>query len=203
MTTTVGQLFRKFDMVEVKQLKWGTMFNEKQQGVYVVSTSDDPEKHLGITDHPIFDDRQINLWIDKVPDLQVDGVPATLTRLKNRLADFWFPDESIIYIGKAPRRKNESGIGKRVCEYFSTRIGDRGPHSGGQWIKTLKNCATFTVYYSRCEDPTEIEKEMLYYFMDNVSKTTLALLYDKKLPIPFANIRLTGNKKHGLKNQRL
>ena len=201
--TTVRHLFNKFDILDFHQVKWGTIFNEKRQGVYVVSTSNNPDKHLGITDSPNFEDQQIKLWIGKLSNFQVDGNPATLTNKKNRLADFWFPDESILYIGKAPTRKSESGISKRVSEYFTTIIGNGGPHSGGQWIKALKDLNTFTVYYAACDKPGEVEHKMLEFFMSNVSTKTLANLYDKQLPIPFANIKFTGNKNHGLKNQRL
>jgi hypothetical protein len=203
MPTSVRQLFNKFGIIDFQQVRWGTIFSEKRQGIYVVSTSNNPDKYLGITDQPNFDNQQINLWISKLPDFQIDGLPATLTNIKNRLAEFWFPDESILYIGKAPTRKSKSGISKRVSEYFSTIIGNRGPHSGGQWIKTLKDIDTFTVYYSICDKPEDIEHRMLDFFMINVSKTTLLNLYDKKLPIPFANIKFTGNKNHGLKSQRL
>jgi hypothetical protein len=202
-TTTVRQLFNKFDILDFHQVKWGTLFNERQQGVYVASTSNNPDKHLGITDRPNFDDQQIKLWINKLSNFQVDSNPATLINIKNRLSDFWFPDESILYIGKAPTRKSESGISKRVGEYFTTIIGNGGPHSGGQWIKALKDLNTFTVYYAACDKPGEVEHKMLEFFMSNVSKTTLANLYDKRLPIPFANIKFNGNKIHGLKNQRL
>lgn len=202
-TTTVRQLFNKFDIQDFQKVNWGTTFSERKQGIYVVSTSNNPDKHLGITDRPTFDETQIKLWISKLPDFVVDGVQANPTILKNRLADFWFPDESILYIGKAPTRNNGSGISERVMEYFSTVIGDRGPHSGGQWIKALKDVNSFTVYYGTCYNPAVIEHKMLDFFMSNVSKETLLKLYDKELPIPFANIRFTGNKNHGLKNQRL
>ena len=202
-TTTVRQLFNKFDISDFHQVNWGTTFNEKKQGVYVISTSNNPDKHLGITNRPNFDDQQIKLWIGKLSNFQVDGNLATLTNIKNRLADFWFQDESILYIGKAPTRKSESGISKRVIEYFTTIIGNGGPHSGGQWIKALKDLNTFTVYYAACDKPGEVEHKMLEFFMSNVSTTTFANLYDKQLPIPFANIKFKGNKKHGLKNQRL
>ena len=202
-TTTVRQLFNHSNILEFGKVKWETTFYEKRQGVYIVSTSSDPDKHFGITDSPNFDDQQIKLWLSKLPNFQVDGVPATLTNLKNRLAEFWFPDESILYIGKAPTRKNGSGISKRVIEYFTTIIGNGGPHSGGQWIKALKDLNKYTVYYGACNKPTDIEREMMSFFMDNVSEVTLSKLYDKQLPIPFANIKFTGNKKHGLKNQRL
>lgn len=202
-TTTVRKLFNKFDILDFQQVKWGTKFYEKKQGVYVVSTSNNPDKHLGLSDRPNFDDQQINLWISKLKDFQVDGNRATLINVKKRLTDFWFPDESILYIGKAPTRKSEGGISKRVSEYFSTIIGNGGPHSGGQWVKVLKGLNTFTVYYGTGDRPGEIEHKMLEFFISNVSETTLAKLYDKQLPIPFANIKFTGNKNHGLKNQRL
>lgn len=151
---------------------------------------------MGIADRPNFDDQQIKLWIGKLSKFQVDGNLATLTNIKNRLDDFWLPDESILYIGKAPTRKSESGISKRVSEYFTTIIGNNGPHSGGQWIKALKDLNTFTVYYAACDKPGEVEHKMLEFFMSNVSTTTLANLYDKQLPVPFANIKFTGNKNH-------
>ena len=203
MATTVRQLFNNVDILDFNQVKWGTLFKENKEGVYVVATSENPDKHLGISDLPNFDDQLINLWISKLPNFQIDGTTATLTTLKKRLTDFWFPDESVLYIGKAPTRKNGSGISKRVTEYFSTCIGDGGPHSGGQWIKVLKDLNTFTVYYGACDKPSVVENQMLNFFKSNVSKTSLANLYDKILPIPFANINITGNKNHGLKNQRL
>lgn len=123
--------------------------------------------------------------------------------MKKRLTSFWLQDESVLYIGKAPKRGNGSGISKRVSEYFSTIIGNGGPHSGGQWIKTLKNLKDFFVYYGVCNKPGEVENMMLQFFMNNVSEDTLLKLYDKKLPLPFANIKFRGNKNHGFKNQRL
>ncbi len=203
MTTTVRQLFNDFNIMDLHQVKWGTTFYNNEQGVYVVSTSNNPDKHLGTIDHPNFDEQQIKLWIDKLPYFQVDGVQATLKNVKNRLSEFWFPDESILYIGKAPERKSGSGISKRVIEYFSTIIGNGGPHSGGQWIKALKDLGNFTVYYGSCNNPAFIEHKMLEFFMKNVNKTTLLKLRVKELPIPYANIKFTGNKNHGFKNQRL
>lgn len=202
MPTTVQELFNEFNIINFHKVKWGTLFSENKQGVYIVSTSNSPNEHLGISDKPIFNEQQIQFWIDKLPNFQVDNSPATLTRVKKRLTDFWFPDESILYIGKASTRKSGSGISKRLREYFTTVIGDGGPHSGGQWIKSLKSLDGLIIYYGVCDKPDEVERQMLEFFMRNVSRTTLEKLYDKQLPIPFANIQLRGNKSHGLKNQR-
>ncbi|MEI7962058.1 MAG: hypothetical protein WCI04_07015 [archaeon] len=207
MTTTVKKLFNKFGIAEFYQVQWNTTFNETEQGVYIVSTSNDADKNLGITDKPTFDDQQIELWISKLPDFKVDGITANLKIVKNRLTNFWLPDESILYIGKAPTRISKkgikSGISKRVSEYYKTKIGNRSPHSGGQWIKALKDLNTFTVYYGCCNKPAETESKMLEFFMSNVSKSTLSKLHDKDLPIPFANLKFSIDKKHGLENQRL
>ena len=96
-----------------------------------------------------------------------------------------------MYIGKAPQRKNGDEISQRVIEYYTHEIGNRRHHSGGQWIKTLKNLETFMVYYGIWGNPSEIEKKMLRFFKNNNQSL-----------IPFANIRFKGDKKHGFKNQR-
>lgn len=162
-----------------------------------------PDKHLGVSDMAHFNNKEIEHWIKLVPKFTVNGAKATLLNVKEHLNDFWCPDESILYIGKAPTRGNGDGISQRVKEYYSTAIGRRSPHSGGQWIKTLHDLNSSTVYYGKCQNPSETELKMLECFMSNVSINTLSKIYDKKLPVPFANIKYRGNKSHKFKNQRL
>ena len=203
MPTTVIEIFEKQNISEFRKIKWGTQFFDNNEGIYVVSMSNKPDKNLGLTEEPLFDDNQLNLWLSKLDNFLVDHNPATKATLKKRLSEFWLPDESILYIGKAPKRRNGQGLSKRISEYYETEIGDGGPHSGGQWIKVLKNISSFTIYYGYSDSPAFVEKNMMRTFMDNVSEITLGKLYDKELPLPYANIKYTGNKKHGLKNQRL
>ncbi|MBL0065795.1 MAG: hypothetical protein IPP38_12450 [Bacteroidetes bacterium] len=91
MPTTVQQLFRKFEIQEIKKISWGTAFSEKRQGIYVLSTSSNADKHLSITNQPTFDESQIKLWISKIPKFSVDEEKANSIILKNRLNEFWFP----------------------------------------------------------------------------------------------------------------
>lgn len=202
MPTTVKELLKAFNIPIIFKVKWGEHFFEVRQGIYVVSLSDEPSKHKGIKDKIAFDDTQINNWIKKLPNFLIDGQPATAHSLKARLSEFWLADESILYIGKAPKRSNGKGLSNRVQEYYKTIIGSRSPHSGGQWIKVLKDLNEVFVYCGLCDDPSYTEERMLKHFMDNVSDVSLSKLYDKNFPLPFANIRFKGNKKHGLKNQR-
>lgn len=202
-TTTVRMLFNRFNIYDLKQVKWGMFFKELNEGVYVVSSSYNPDVHFGISDTPVFDDRKIEKWIELLPAFTVEGKRATLKNVKDHLTEFWFKDESILYIGKAPKRKDGSGIGKRVSEFYSTELGKGSPHSGGQWIKALKSIDSYTVYYGACNNPSNVEIQMLDMFMANVSQEALDKLYDKKLTLPFANIKYKGNKKRKFKNERL
>lgn len=42
MATTVKQLFETVNIFDFNQVKWGDFFHEPDQGVYVVSSSNDP-----------------------------------------------------------------------------------------------------------------------------------------------------------------
>jgi len=212
MNTTVSDLFRASGISDFDSAKWDQPVKTEREGVYIVSTSDDPNQNLRTINTPEFADQILNLWIRKLldckkPKFTLDQCEPTIANVKKRLSTFWLPDENIIYIGKAPRRKNESTLGplgKRIKEYYDHEIGNHGNHSGGQWIKTLKNLNSFFVYYGEVDDPGSIEQEMLKQFMSNVSQQTLHLLRDKKLPLPFANIRFRGrDKNHGFKCQKL
>lgn len=204
MPTTIKQLFDASNIENIHKEKWGTIVENQRQGVYIVSMSPIPDENAITLEKPNFNYPEIAKWIDKLPDFTIDGVKPTIELLKKRLTEFWLPDESILYIGKAPKRSNGDGLGQRIYEYYITEIGEGRPHSGGQWIKTLSNLETSFVYYGYCNDPTDVERQMLDLFMANVSIETVQSLRDSSLPLPFANIRYKPmvDKKHGMKNQR-
>lgn len=54
------------------------------------------------------------------------------TSSPDRLATFWLPDEVVLYIGLAG-----ASVRKRVRQYYRTPLGDKRPHAGGWWLKTL------------------------------------------------------------------
>lgn len=204
MPTTIQELFEKFNLTNYNKVALGTKFAEKEEGIYIVSTSADIQYKPETLSRPLFDDNIIQKWIEKLPVFTIDLRKPTLESLKQRLSEFWLADETILYIGKAPTRSNGEGISNRVDEYYRTKIGDRSPNSGGQWIKTLKNLSSTFIHFARVEEPDKIEKAMLKHFMDNVSQRTLQYLRDKELPLPFANLCYTPRieKKHGLSKQR-
>ena len=204
MGTTVQQLFYNVGIAEFDSVKWETPINIFGQGVYLISTSSNPNKNKKV-DYPVFDTEKINAWIKKVPNFQVDNLTSTLETVRSRLDNFWIPDENILYIGKAPyRSKGKKAISRRVHEYYTTELGNKGPHRGGHWLKTLTNLQDLTVYFAITDNPKTVEDHMLDYFQSHVSSKCISNLYDKTLPLPFANIKHKGKcKRHGFNKQAI
>jgi hypothetical protein len=127
--------------------------------------------------------------------LALDGGRPTAAQLVDRLAIYWLPDEAIVYIGKA------TSLRGRVGGYYSTELGDKRPHAGGHWIKTLSNLASLTVHYAEiCDgrDPEEVETDMLLAFVDGVSPKVKANHPQPDLAIPFANLEIKIRRNHGI-----
>lgn len=140
-------------------------------------------------------------WIDKVEGFTIDkSLIHDFELIKNRLSQFWLNDESILYIGKAQIRKRGKGLGNRIQEYYDTVFGEKKPHAGGHWIKTLSNLKDLYVYYIECSNSPKIENDMMKIFESSVSETSRKQLFGTGVILPFANLE-DGNKirkKHGL-----
>jgi hypothetical protein len=119
--------------------------------------------------------------------------------LCNRLAGFWLSDENVIYIGKATSLKT------RIAAYYNTPLGNRGPHAGGHWVKTLSLAVLnqVCVYFAETASPEDAEDRLLAAFSQRVSESTKKALYDPTLPIPFANLKFRRRKMHGVSRSTL
>ena len=186
----------------LKTARWGQTIESSSIGVYFISTSKDPNSILTLYDNAPLDDIILKSWIRKVATIQVDGIPATLDSLKQRLNSFWLPDENIIYIGQTESSK---GLRGRITQYYSTELGERKPHAGGHWIKTLKVLNELFVHYIPSQHAGDTEKKIMRSFISQVSEQTKENLFDSTLPIPFANLELEqGNRKnHGISKSKL
>jgi hypothetical protein len=114
------------------------------------------------------------------------------------LAEFWLPDEVVVYVGLA------TSLRSRVGGYYRTPLGARRPHAGGHFLKTLSNLTDLFVHYAPTDEPDDCEQKMLKRFCENVSAATKALLRDPNRPFPFANLEHPpGTRKlHGLTGTR-
>jgi hypothetical protein len=201
MPTTINDLVEYFDLKKSNCVKWGENIPTEEEGIYIISLFKDPKLNIGTLDKIPISEEIMNKWIKKVNGFKLDKkLTFDKEKIIDRLSEFWLPDENIIYIGKAPKRNNGKGIGNRVKEFYNTDYGEKRPHAGGHWIKSLTVLKDCYVHYILCEKSGEVEVKLLKYFIDNVSDKSKKILRDKELMLPFGNLELIKGqiKKHGL-----
>lgn len=198
MPITTSQLFAQAGLRITGTVQWGTPASSRACGVYVVSLSADPTKQVCLPTAPI-DRQRAQAWISRVPTIKLDGLEPTVGTLIKRLREFWLPDESILYIGKA------TPLRKRINAYYSTPLGSKGPHAGGNWLKTLSMLEETFVHYAEVADCEKSEAELLGIFTRAVSPTTLKRIRDPERPFPFANLAYPPRtyKRHGISKSKL
>lgn len=206
MPTTIQFLIDKFELPSSNVVKWKEKILTEEEGVYIVSRSKNPASlKVKQSKIPISGDI-IEQWIAKVKGFELDkSLTFDSSKVIERITQFWMPDENILYIGKAPVRRNGKGIGNRVKEFYNTELGDKRPHAGGHWIKVLANLDNLYLHYIICQNSGEIEFSLLECFIENVSGKSKLLLRDKELMLPFGNLELKKGliKKHGLGKMKL
>lgn len=193
MPTSVRKLFSSVSLSINGQVRWGQPIKDTYAGVYVVAVTSNPDDEKNIYgSNPPIDLNILKTWIDTVPTLRVDGVRPTPAILKERLERFWLPDEPILYIGMAG-----TSLRTRVRQYYNTPLGDRRPHAGGHWLKTLSVLDSLSVFWATTSNPNQVEHDLLREFTRGVSSNTLSVLMDPIRPFPFANLEFPkGNKKN-------
>ncbi len=201
MPSTVIQLLTSGGAELSGKIQWGQDCKSYSPGIYIVSTSEDENQNKGTLPKAPISLEMVKFWINKVSTIELDHVKNPRPEsICDRLSEFWLPDENILYIGRTTAK-----LGQRLEQYYDTELGDRSPHAGGHWIKTLSNLNEFYVYYAECAEPRRIEGNLMEFFIRDVSKTTLSRLRDAKRPFPFANLEYPkGNRKlHGIGKSRL
>jgi len=196
MPTSVSALFSRSSLSIGGQVGWGGKVLDDHPGVYVVSVSPSPDETRNqYGNEPPIDLNVIREWINRVPRLALDGKQATPNELWKRLAGFWLSDEPILYIGKAG-----TSLRTRIGQYFRTPLGDKRPHAGGHWLKTLSVLDGLHVHWALTSRADEVEDGLLKMFVAGVSKGTRKKLLDPDRPFPFANLEYpNGNRKaHGI-----
>lgn len=169
---------------------WGRAVRSSAPGVFVV------ELPAGAEKAPM-DHGQLRRWLERVPELRLDGRPPTPHQIGRRLASFWLPWEPILYVGRSAR-----ALGPRLAALHATPLGDARPYSGGHWLKTLSIVSDLRVWWAETDAHEEYEDALLGEVAARVPAEVAATLPDPSLVLPFANLRRTGGatKPHGLEN---
>jgi len=196
MPSSVQSLLDNSDLSLTGNCKWGESPKSRRSGVYLVSLSPSAYTNEGILGQAPVSTENVKAWITRVPEIELDGKTMKSPEpIIARLSGFWLPDESILYIGMTMQP-----LSKRIGQYYRTDLGKRAPHAGGHWTKTLSILDELVVYYADCDNPDEVEDDLIETFIEHVSEESKSNLHDPRRPFPFANLAYPkGNiKAHGL-----
>ncbi len=198
MPISTAQLMTTIGLAVEGQTAWGVAPPSTNPGVYMISLSGHDDRNEAARPAAPVCKQAVAHWLARVPKLELDGKTGPpASELVACLQGFWLPDESILYIGKA------TSLAHRLNQFFRHKLGNRSPHAGGHWIKTLACLDTLHVHYCTCGSVAEAEAaetRALDAFAGQVSSTSRAALVGVKVPIPFAN-RVCPT--HGRKQTRL
>ena len=167
---------------------WGAPVRSSRPGVFVVEL---PEP---IAEAPI-DHNILRRWMERVPTLTLDGQPPTPRDLASRLAAYWLPGETVLYIGSTSR-----SLGGRVAALVATELGDRRPFGSAYRLRTLRDVGKLRVWWAETAAPEEYADALATAFSAGVDPASIARLPDPALVLPFANVEAPDGRReaHGL-----
>lgn len=184
---TAASLFRTVGLMPDGPAVLGRPVPAQRPGVYVV------ELPAPRTRAPV-ELTRIGKWLEGVPTLMLDGERPTSKQLAARLAGFWIPSATTLFVGST-----SGSIGGRVAALERHVLGDPRPHAASQWLHAL-DVTGLRVWWAATSAPEEYEDALLEAFGAAVPADERAGLRDTSVVLPFANLRTpSGSRKaHGL-----
>jgi hypothetical protein len=213
MPSTLAELFAAAGVARTDVVRWRDPVgpppssSRVETGIYIVAFTDALDRVDGTLPKAPISRRELQTLLDRRPECRLDGAQPSAAQLQRRMAEFWFSDETVLYIGLAAKRSKRPTRGElanRVCEYYKTLIGAKSPHAGGFWLKALSCIKALYVHYAYCGDVDIAEGACIKWFADHVSPATRKTLRDSAHVMPFANLEYPPRtyKAHGITGAR-
>jgi len=172
-------LFRAVGLTPDGPARWGTPARVAGAGVFVVEWP-------GPADRAPVDISAVGTWLARVETLRVDGERPTGKALAARLAAWWLPGETVVYIGSGKT------LGRRIAAMTATPLGDARPNPSGQWLKALGGFEGTRLWWAATDAAEEYEDALLDAFAAAVPAGAAAALPAGAPVLPFANRRRPG-----------
>ncbi len=181
---TALDLIRAAGLLADGPVAWNQQARSRNAGIFVV------ELPRGVEAAPI-ETRSIAAWLQRVPDLHLDGEHPTQAELTARLGSFWLPNQRVLYVGRTSKSLNG-----RVGALYATELGHRRPHPGGHWLKTLQSLDQLRVWWADTDAPEEYEDAILSLFAETVPVADRGTLPPDQPVMPWAVLETaTGEKR--------
>ena len=126
----------------------------------------------------------VGKWLERVPELELDGARPDSKHLQARLAAFWVPSQPVLFIGGTA-----GSVAGRIAAIGKTIPGDRKPAASGFWLHFLRVLPELRVWWAATDAPEEYEDALLTAFGDKVPATEAAALHDATAILPWAVLR--------------
>jgi transcription elongation factor GreA len=186
-------LIRSVGLLADGPVRWGERVPARGSGIYLVELGAAlPTAPLELT--------LVGKWLERLPDLRMDGVRPTSKALDARLSSLWWPDARLLYAGSTER-----SIGGRVAALVAHVPGERQPHADGQWLHLLRGLDRIGIRLWWAE--TDAPEEYLDAVLDAFGEGRIAPPGRPAgaLALPWANTRRpTGERQvHGITGQVL
>jgi transcription elongation factor GreA len=145
-------------------IQWGRPVTGSGPGVFIVEMPA-PQPKVSIDPEAIRD------WLGRAQDLRLDGKRPSVAELQSRLASFWVPGQSILYVGSS-----QKSVAARLAGMFKTPLGERRPQPSGYWLKTLHDIGKTRIWWAPATDPELYEDTLLETFVKTVGTLPYAVL---------------------------
>jgi transcription elongation factor GreA len=178
-----AQLLRSVGLLADGPARWGRPASGQGPGVFIIELSAPlPSAPIELT--------RVGKWIERVDTLRLDGTQPTSRALAARLAAFWLPSQTVLYIGTS-----EVSMGRRLAAIVLTELGNRRPHAGAHWLKTLRDLDSVRVWWSATKATEEYEDALFDAFAATVPVAERLSLPDPDVVLPFANLRRSDGRR--------
>jgi len=174
---SAAELLRSIGLEVDGPTRWGTKPTSRASGIFLVELPAPADASASL------DIDEVRRWLERVPDLRLDGERPTQTELAARMRDFWLPGQSVLYIGRTAK-----SLSARVASLYATELGHTKPHPGGHWLKTLREFSKLRVWWAETDASEEYEDEIIAAFAAGVPDEIRGRLPDGAPVLPWANL---------------
>jgi transcription elongation factor GreA len=174
---SAATLIREVGLMADGPVQWGKPLRHGTPGVFVIELPA-PQPSAGM------DLALVGKWLERVPDLRLDGARPVSKDLQARLQSFWLASQPVLFIGSTA-----GSVSARVAGMVKTIPGDRRPASSGFWLHFLRARPELRVWWAATDAPEEYEDALLDAFAGGVPAAERAALPDSAVVLPWAVLR--------------